>query len=361
MHRSTLLAVVTALACPALSAAGQAARPAESAHRWEVEGHGGWFGASDVTSGTPIDGFPTGATISSFIGISSRAVSSWYFGDGPVLINAAYSQSGRSARITPLDNVLKAPVARREGGGSVGFRASRQLTARFSAEFNFDHVSSSLALADGVEDALQATRGSFASVFFQLFPTGEIASVLTVDRGGNYSQQFVTGAVNFQIGTFGHVAPYATAGLGSVFNHGDTPAATLVGNYGASPIPQVVWDETDTVTVRAVPKDHALVAVFGGGARFPISPRQGIRADLRLHLSDNLIDTTVDASPSRGPGGTTNAIFILATNPAVQVSSGPSATIPSSLSGPAVRGLETFNASGTQMQLSFSVGYFFRF
>jgi hypothetical protein len=137
--------------------------------------------------------------------------------------------------------------------------------------------------------------------------------------------------------------------------------ATLTGNYTFSPNAQVSLDETDTVTVHAVPRDHAIVAVFGGGARLHVSPRHGVRADLRLHLTENLIDTAVDARPVRRPGGTSSAIFVVATNPALQFASGPAPMLQSSLSAPAINGLHTFTASGTQLQLNFSVGYFFRF
>jgi hypothetical protein len=123
----------------------------------------------------------------------------------------------------------------------------------------------------------------------------------------------------------------------------------------------VVWDETDTVTVHAVTRDHAFATVLGGGTRIHVSPRHGLRADLRVHLTENPVDTTVDATPSRGPGGTVNAVAIIGMNPTLQFASGPTITSRSSLSGPVVAGLETFTGTGTQAQLSFSMGYFFRF
>jgi len=76
--------------------------------------------------------------------------------------------------------------------------------------------------------------------------------------------------------------------------------ATFPSNVGAS-------------SMHAVPRDHAIVAAFGGGARLHVSPCDGVRADLRLHLTENLIDTAVDARPVRRPGGTSSAIFVVAT------------------------------------------------
>lgn len=335
--------------------------PAGDGGNWEVEGHGGSLGASDVTSGTAIEAFAAGANIPSLPPSTTRAVSSWYFGDGPVLISQVHGAMNRPSRITPLDGVLTHRLAKRGGGGSIGFRLGRQLTPRFSAEFNFDRAASSLALADEVESALEATRSSFIPVFRAAFPTGDVTSVLELERGGGHRQRLVTAALSIHLGTFGRVAPYATAGAGSVFNDGVAPTATLIGHYRFSPIATVVWDESDTVTVHAVIKDRAFVSVLGGGARIYVSSRHGVRADLRVHLTDNLVDTTVDARPSRGPGGSTGALFILSTNPTLQFASGPTGNLQSSLSGPAVDGLKTFTASGTQKQVNFSIGYFFRF
>ena len=346
----------------AASARGAAQGQSTGGRKWEVEGHGGWLGASDVTNGTAIDAFPAGGTIPTIGGTTTRAVSSWYFGDGPTLIAQAYATVNRSSRITPLDSLLRNRLATRGGGGSFGFRVSRQLTSRFSAEFNFDRAATSLDLADGVESALEATRASFIPVFLSALPGNVTAtSVLAIERGGDHWQRHVTGAVNIHVGTFGRVAPYVAAGAGAVFNDGVAPVATLTGEYRSSPVATVVWDETDTVTVRAVTRDHAFVTVLGGGARIHVSSRHGLRADLRVHLTGNPVDTTVDATPSRAPGGTLNATALIGTNPSLQFASGPTTSIRSSLSGPPVGGLETFTGSGTQAQLSFSIGYFFRF
>lgn len=331
--------------------------------KWEVEGHGGWLGATDVTNGTAIDAFPVGGTIPTIGGTTTRAVSSWYFGDGPTLIAQAFATVNRSPRITPLDSLLRNRLATRGGGGSVGFRVSRQLTSRFSAEFNFDRAATSLDLAGGVESALEATRASFVPVFLSALPPGDltVTSVVAIERGGDHWQRHVTGAVNIHVGTFGRLAPYVAAGAGAVFNDGVAPVATLTGKYRSSPAATVVWDETDTVTVRAVTRDHAFVTVLGGGARIQVSSRHGLRADLRVHLTENPVDTTVDATPSRGPGGILNATALIGTNPSLQFASGPTTSIRSSLSGPLVAGLETFTGTGTQAQLGFSIGYFFRF
>jgi hypothetical protein len=351
---------------PAMRAAGArgaAQGRSPGGRKWEVEGHGGWLGASDVTDGTAIDAFPVGETFPALAGTSSRAVSSWYFGDGATLIAQVHTAANRPSRITPLDSLLRNRLATRGGGGSFGFRVSRQLTSRFSAEFNVDRAATSLDLADGVESALEATRASFIPVFQSAFPPGELAvtSVLAIDRGGDHWQRFVTGAVNIHVGTFVRVAPYVAAGAGAVFNDGVAPVATLTGRYRSSPIPTVVWDETDTVKVHAVIRDHAFVTVLGGGARIHVSSRHGIRVDLRVHLLESPIDTTIDATPSRGPGGTLNATAVVATTPALQFASGPTTTSRSSLSGPVVAGLETFTGTGTQAQLGFSIGYFVRF
>jgi hypothetical protein len=141
------------------------------AQRWEVEVHGGWLSVPEISGGST--GLPTaGASFATFPGVaggpSSRRVSSWLFGDGSQLLNGVLGSNpgfNLPQRITPLDSVLNNPLADRKSGGSFGFRVSRDLTPRFTAEFNFDYAQTPMELRAGVRSGLDSTTGSFGLVF----------------------------------------------------------------------------------------------------------------------------------------------------------------------------------------------------
>jgi hypothetical protein len=145
------------------------------------------------------------------------------------------------------------------------------------------------------------------------------------------------------------------------------PSVTLKGNYSmgfifnlAGQVPPgtlVSWNEADTVTVRLVRPDHALIGVMGGGFTYDLSRRHGFRVDLRLHVRPNTVDTQISASPAvttRTPA----ALMESATTPSVQFSNtGSNAT----LSGPAITAFRTREGSGAQIDTALTVGYFWRF
>src|SRR5205809_465931 len=69
----------------------------------------------------------------------SRRVSSWYFGDGTMLFNAAAERVGPTIpKIIPLDPILTTSVAK-PGGAAFGFRVSRRIPRRAAAEFSIEH------------------------------------------------------------------------------------------------------------------------------------------------------------------------------------------------------------------------------
>ena len=213
-------------------------------------------------------------------------------------------------------------------------------------------------MSNGASAALEQTRASFLAVFTSLFPGGA-ASTMTLAPARDIRQDFVTGTVNVNLGAYGPARPYMTAGLGAVLNRGEAPSASLDGSYIFPSTGTVLIDESDHVVVRAVVKDKSLVSVVGGGVRLHVSPRQGVRADFRVHLTDNPIDTAVDATPSLVMQPNLGVALLFPTNPSLQFSS--TSARRSSLSGPAVSGLTTFAGEGLQTHVNFSIGYFFRF
>jgi hypothetical protein len=127
MTRITLWAVlVVAPAAPAIA----------QERKWDIEVFGGAVLGTTGGDGTrtlPPAGLPIVTSTPIF---PSREVSSWFFGDGPVLLNDVNEQFGTAGRITPLDPFLVAGEA--GGGGVFGARLRRRVSDRFSAEFSFD-------------------------------------------------------------------------------------------------------------------------------------------------------------------------------------------------------------------------------
>ena len=136
------------------------------------------------------------------------------------------------------------------------------------------------------------------------------------------------------------------------------PSLTLNGHYQFLILNSAPLNETDVVTMHFAAKDSAVVGLIGGGIKYALSARHGLRVDFRVHVSTHSIDTLVDASPSLVTG--IPALSISSnTTPAILFSN-TSATR-GNLTGPAIVDLKTFTASGRDIQSSFSVGYFIRF
>ena len=257
-----------------------------------------------------------GEAFTTRIGRPSRYVSSWYFGDGAALLNqwaAAFTIVPRTARITPLDPVLTGPAARSSDAGSFGLRVGRRLTPRFTAELNVDYGPSTLELSESALGDIEASRTTFASVWNEALGPGTpflntvVSSSSEIEEGSG-GQIVATGALTVKLRRGGALVPYVTGGLGGVFNHGRVPSVTLKGNYSmgfvfnqAGQVPAgtlVTCNEADTVTVRFVRPDRALVGVVGGGFTYDLSRRHGFRVDLRLHVRPNAVDTELSASPA---------------------------------------------------------------
>jgi hypothetical protein len=300
------------------------------------------------------------------LGLPSRRESSWYFGDGAVFLNQVNTAFGIAPRITPLDPVLQSTVVR-TSSTLFGVRVGRQINERFGAEFSFDYSRSQLEMTEPDVSAIEASRASFISAWNgvmgtapMLFQSPVVTSTSTiVNRAGR--QAFTVGALNINLTKAGRFTPFAMLGAGVVSRLGDAPSVTIAGRYrflfgGVIPV-----EESDTVTVRYSAPGRALVGVFGGGFKYAVSSRSGVRVDVRVHLSNREMDTLVDATPSvltSIPGGTSSA-----TTPSLQFASNPplDSIGPSTLSGPAIVGFTSFAGSGVQSPIGLTAGWFWRF
>jgi hypothetical protein len=340
----------------------------DSNRRWEVEFNvGGMFGGQP-TGGSAIASFPVGTGFITGAGLPSRYTSSWMFGDGALLINqvaAAFGGITVADRMSPLDSMLTAASLERGAGASIGIRVSRRLTPRIRAEFAVETADESLTLSPTASTAVEATRSSFERVWNGIIATGGgvlftnssiAATVSKTEPSGR--QTFYTGGIEYQLTRNKRLVPYATAAFGVAKRSGSLPETTLNGTYqflfaGAAPL-----SEQDRVRVHYSAESTKPAGVFGGGIRYFLSARHGIRAELRVHLSGNSVTTLVDATPSSVPGSPAFSISST-TNPALVFSNTPA--VRGNLSGPAVTNLTTFTGSGTAIRTSLNAGYFFRF
>jgi hypothetical protein len=340
--------------------------------RWEVEMHaGGTVNSQPAAGNAALPAAGTPFTTSN--GLPSRRESSWYFGDGAAFVNQVNATRGLIARITPLDSVLTSAVAQRTNGGAVGLRVSRSITTRYAAEFSFDYSRTPVTLTDSALAGIEASRASFTSAFSVPVPAGSqgaapvmsATSIATIDskRG---SQWLTTGVININLTTTGRVTPFVSAGAGVVANGTDTPSATLVGNYritGPAGTPMagvVVHDETDSVTLRYPVDRYGFVGVVGGGVKYAVSRRWGVRLDVRAHLERNGVSNLVDAMPSIKTL-TPPTVLSLPANPSLQFSNNPSTGAQSSLAGPVILGFQTFHGTGLRVQPNIVAGVYLRF
>jgi len=332
---------------------------------WEVEVHGGGALVNNLgggSGGVP----PPGATFTTFLGLPSRHVSSWYVGDGPDVMNSVLAGLGVPDRITPMDPTLTSRIGERGNGGHFGFRVARALTPRFGAEFNVDVASAAVTLASGVLTSLQASSDSFRSAINGLLATGPFTNVSTTSTVATQDdegrQVTVTGALTINLATQGRVIPYATVGGGVVSNGGDLPTTDINGAYSFTAFGVAPLSESDRVQVRYAADDNTPVGVVGGGVKAMLTANSGVRGDVRVHFGSHTVQTLLDANPGSVPDSNPLTQFVIATvtSPSLQFTNVP-AGLDTTLSGNAIADFETFSADGLFRQVLVSIGYFWRF
>ena len=337
--------------------------------RWEVEAHGGALLSSNPTSGTtalPLPGpdIPLGATS------ITRRVPSWYFGDGAAILNQILGALS-PVKIVPLDPILQSPIAERQSGVSYGVRVDRSLTPRFALEFALDGSQNPLALRSSLKNAVDVSQASFLATWNRLLD-GPARSAQTVtsdatldDKRGHHL--VTSGVLLVNLGSSQTFTPYVAAGAGYIAARGGGPAITLVGNYDFPfpPVPigvtgagQFRFNETDNVKVQSV-MENSVTGVVGGGVKYALGDRWGVRADLRDYVSRNGIRTTVTTNPTTASSGSGVATFLLAANaPSLVFSATPLSL--STLSS-TINDFRTFTGRGIVNQVNVSAGVYWRF
>ena len=359
--------------------------------KWEIEFHGGGMLPTNPTAGTVSLPGP-GAVVFSPSNVpaigpaihATRLQSSWYFGDGASLFNGladtlvATGQAVFPGRITTLDPVLGRSLGAERRGGNIGARISRVLTPRLTAELSVDYSLARLEITQANRDAIEATRASFIPAFTGLLvPSGlainvnrvlnSVTSTAALDPGSGH-QLLTSGALLINLRTSGDVIPFATVGVRLISTIGRMPSATLAGSYQFVSV-GAPMNESDSVTVRDARDANTAAGVLGGGVKYYVSPRWGIRLDARVSLSKNTARTTLDATPNVVMGGLPAGRFLFLAPTTIMFSNstlpvtGQGVTVAgsSTLTGPALTGVRTFSGSGVSSHTNLAAGVFWRF
>jgi hypothetical protein len=366
--RSLLLAWIgCGLALPA-----HAQSSGKSKAKWEVEGHFGRISSTNATDGTP--SLPEqGATFTTVNGGTSRTVSSWYFGDGSLLLNQVQaSDPTLPERITQLDPVLAAPLAVRQSGIAFGARLSREINSRFSGELTLDYGQDRLGIPPGVASQIKATGASFYSTWTSFFAawkssspvhTFGVSSGNTIDNDkGN--QLLLDATANVALRTAGRIIPYLSGGVGVISNSKGRIGVDLQGSYGTG-LTEFI-EEVDSLSIRFKVPDYVVVGVIGGGIKYFVTPGWGLRFDARTHLAPSRYENLLYTSSGTGTGGgrcipcllNRGPTIAFGDTPAIQITGVPA---PHSLSGPHLESFQTFRSSGIQQQIVISAGVIRRF
>jgi hypothetical protein len=223
-------------------------------------------------------------------------------------------------------------------------------------------------------DSIEATRASFISAFTGLIASNpgrvlrSVTSTATVE-GGRAHHLFTSGALVINLRPSARLAPFATVGAGLISVHGERSSATLTGNYQFSNLSGALFNETDAVTVTDRRDTRSFAGVLGGGVKYDVSSRWGVRLDARVFLTGNPGSTNLDAEPIVALGQLPAGRVTLNADPTIQFGNSPNpvtalgvtAVAPSSLSGPAIAGFRTWAGKGVITHTNLAVGLFWRF
>lgn len=362
------LGTLAALAVVVLLPVSAEAQSASPPGKWAIEFYGGGSAASGSSSGTPIDSFPAGAPFTLQSGQPSRAVSSWFFGDGAALLNQVLTQfaaeEGRTfPRIASLDDALRSGGGKQGGGALFGLRVGREITRKVSVEFSIERSKAKLELSDELSAALDEARDTFKESFEALLATAPVTALSVTSsvtrRDSSSAQTRFTGALKWTVYGSGGLQFYLTGGGGIVKNSGDAPQAVLNGRYTFRLFGSIPMDEFDRVVVTLNQAETSALGLLGAGFTYDVTADSGLRADVRLLLNSTKDTITMTAAPNVA-AGTPQGERSTAANisPGLQFSTLPG--IRSTLSGPN-QNLTIFTGSGFTKQIAFSLGLFVRF
>ena len=205
--RSGALLVIASLTEPAAAQSGPG--------QWEAELHGG--GAASVNSTDGTGALPgAGTSFTTLVGLPSRGESSWYFGDGTVLLNQVSNALGIGPRITALDPVLQSSLERRSDV-LFGGRVSRRISRRIAAEISIDYSRGALELPAAAVSGTDATSANVISAWRGVLATSmlfasPVVTSTVASRSREGHQLFTVGSAIIDLTRPGKITPFATVG-----------------------------------------------------------------------------------------------------------------------------------------------------
>jgi hypothetical protein len=365
--RSVWLLVLSAVLVAATPAAARAQATGARAQgapasRWEIEFHGTFAtggGAPPATTTSPVVGqaFTLGDGTT-----TSRAVPSWYFGEGAAFLNQVLLLRGLTPRIAALDDVTWPSVGRRPGP-QFGARVARHVARGAWLELSVDYGLDPMGFPDEARARIETARASFVTAFEALnnstptlLPGAAVSSTATLTSGGR--RVVTTGILQYRAAPTGASQAYLLVGAGYATTLGEPSSLSMVGNYQLTTPGQTKFDETDALTLR-YNVGGSFVWVGGFGVMREVSRRSGYRIEARLMLSSTNLTGLLDTSPSVVIASPTGAAILNSTNPGLQFST--MTGLRTNLSVPPLAGHEVVTASGRNRQWLISAGYFRRF
>jgi hypothetical protein len=368
MRRTPVVAAALVFALGALGAAPAAAQSSASARRWQVEVVGG-LSLFDLPAEGTATLPPAGAPLTTSGPTNpSRRVSTWFLGDGALLLNGVNAEFGVASRIAPLDTALATLGLSGTNAPAFGLRIRRLVNDRLTLEFSADMMPGSRELSPELLDAVEAARASFVTAFTGLFASGPsgppplfantAVSASAAVSSGSSRDLATTLAAQWRFKA-GALEPYVSLGGGLVHNAGDLPAVTLTGNYRFNILGSVPINETDVLRLR-YGQGTALVGLVGAGVRRALNDRFGFSLDARLLLGQQTLTLRLDSTPTVAEGAPEGFVESFST-PAIQFSNSRNTGRESSLSGEALNGFKAFSTNGLQTRYIVSAGLFLRF
>ncbi|MEO6222880.1 MAG: hypothetical protein ABIP90_06490 [Vicinamibacterales bacterium] len=362
------IGVLLTVAIGGLFPSSAAAQNAARAGKWAIELYGGGSSTSASSSGTPLAGFTPGTPFTLQSGQPSRAVSSWFFGDGAALFNQVLTQFAANAgttfpRIASLDTALLQNGGSQGSGAVIGLRLGRALTPKLAIEFNVERSLAKLGVSASLLNGMEAASESFIDAFEALLKTAPVTNVSVTSTvmtpNASNAQIRLGGALKWTVFTGNRIQAYVSGGGGVIRNSGDNPQAILNGRYSFRLFGAFPMDETDRVVVTVNQQKNSAMGMVGGGLTYDFSSSSGLRADVRLLLNSTKDVTTMTAAPSVAALNPTQ-VLPTATNisPGLQFST--QSGVRSTLSGPNAN-FTLFTGSGLSKQISFTLGIFKRF
>jgi hypothetical protein len=284
------------------------------------------------------------------------------FGDGSAFLNNVMAEFGLSNRVTPLDEWLRPAGSNDAGSFLAGMRFRKALNHPWSLELGLEVSAESVSVSNEQRAGLDATSSTFRATFSELLSTGPFVSPVVdasaTAASGTQTDVTVTAALNYAMKPWGSWEPYAVFGGGIVLPAGSALTADVSGRYRFLTGGTVPIDETDTLTIRHRGR-MTFVAVTGGGVRWAVTDRWGLRIDARLLAGPATNVVAVDAIPTVATGMPAGFIESF-TYPNLQFSNNGSTGRRSTLGSPPLDDVVVFKG-GWQLRGRATVGLYFLF